>query len=145
MVNMDMEKTIVIDCDGVLTDGKLYIDHHGDKMFKAFHSRDIRALRELVANGYHVIIVTADDWPGSLHFAEKTGVELMVCRDKSKLPYENYIAVGDDAWDVAMLAKASKAFAPADADLSVKRLCNITILNTNGGCGVIAELLHILL
>src|SRR5580693_7978881 len=107
-------KTILIDCDGVLTDGKLYIDRSGKKMFKAFHSRDVRAIRELVANGFAVHIVTADDWEGSRNFAHKTGCEIWVARDKSNLPFSNYIAIGDDAWDVRMLQQATLRFAPAD-------------------------------
>jgi 3-deoxy-D-manno-octulosonate 8-phosphate phosphatase (KDO 8-P phosphatase) len=144
MVYMDSAKTIVIDCDGVLTDGKQYIDHTGEKMFKAFHSRDVRAIRELISHGYEVVIVTADDWPGSKFFASKTGASIMILRDKSKIPYENFIAVGDDAWDVPMLKKAEHAFAPCDADASVKNLLNVHTLYSKGGEGVIAELVNIL-
>ena len=145
MVHMDSAKTILIDCDGVLTDGKMYIDHNGEKMFKAFHSRDVRAIRELISYGYQVVIVTADDWPGSKFFASRTGAEILVTRDKSKIKFDKYIAVGDDAWDVPMLKNAEHAFAPANADVSVKQLCNVQLLYSNGGDGVIAELIHLLL
>ena len=135
-----MPKTILIDCDGVLTDGRLTIDHRGEKPFKSFHTRDVRAIRELIYNGYEVVIVSADDWPGIYHFAKKVGADVCISRDKTQIPYDDYIAVGDDAWDVGMLKKAKKAFCPNDADLSALAVPGIVRVTTDGGHGVIAEM-----
>jgi YrbI family 3-deoxy-D-manno-octulosonate 8-phosphate phosphatase len=137
-----MIKTIIIDCDGVLTDGRLTIDHTGKKMFKSFHTRDVRAIRELVFNGFEVIIVSADEWEGIHHFANKVGAEVIFSRQKGKLPYDNYIAIGDDAWDVPMLEKAKMAFCPSDADRSVQKLPGVQVVQVKGGCGVIAAILE---
>lgn len=133
---------ILIDCDGVLTDGRLTIDHRGEKPFKQFHTRDVRAIRELIYNGYEVVIVSADDWPGINYFADKVGATVHISRNKSDLPYGNYIAVGDDAWDVGMLSKAKVAFCPADADLSAMAVLGVIVMKTPGGQGVIAELVR---
>ena len=138
-------KTILIDCDGVLTDGTLTIDHNGEKLFKKFHTKDVRAIRELVANGYEVVIVTADDWPGVFHFAEKVGAVVEVTKEKGKLKYENYIAIGDDAWDVQMLQNADMAFCPIDADKSVKSIKGIRVIDSNGGCGMMAKVIRCLI
>lgn len=135
-------KTIVMDCDGVLTDGTLVIDHAGEKLFKKFHTRDVRAIRELVYRGHPVVIVSADDWAGTSKFAEKVGAEFLALRDKSQVPYAGYIAVGDDSWDVGMLMKAAMAFAPSDADASVLGLPWVTTLPIEGGKGVIAALVR---
>ena len=137
---------ILIDCDGVLTDGTLNINHDGSKVFKSFSSRDVRAIRELVSMGYDVVIVSADDWPGGRCYADKVGAFFEVHRDKSEVAkkYHNYIAVGDDAWDVAMLKGATLAFAPNDCDPSVLAVPRIVQLKTCGGRGVIAELLLLL-
>lgn len=139
---MEKPKTILIDCDGVLTDGTLTIDHKGEKCFKKFHTRDVRAIRELVANGYEVVIVTADDWEGIYHYAEKVGAVVQVTKDKSSLPYKNYIAVGDDAWDVQMLQGAKLAFCPVDADRSVKTIKGMVIIDCEGGKGVISKIVE---
>jgi 3-deoxy-D-manno-octulosonate 8-phosphate phosphatase KdsC-like HAD superfamily phosphatase len=134
-------KTIYIDCDGVLTDGKLTIDHRGEKMFKSFHTRDVRAIRELISvHGFEVILVSADDWDGLHRFADKVGAVVHLSREKSAAS-PVYIAVGDDAWDMPLLKDAQRAFCPRDADWSVKKLPHIEILDCNGGQGVIAELL----
>lgn len=137
--------SILIDCDGVLTDGKLTIDRNGEKQFKQFHTRDVRAIRELIFNGYEVVIVSADDWPGIYHFADKVGADVYISRDKNDLPFKSYAAVGDDAWDVQMLQKAKMAFCPADADPSTLTVPGIQRLVTKGGCGVIAEIARELL
>lgn len=138
-----MIDTLLIDVDGVLTNGKQYVDHHGKKMFKAFHSRDIAAIRELVSvEGVRVILISADDWPGGPKWAQKVGAEFLHLRDKTKLDVEwEYCAgVGDDVWDVKFLHKCGQRFCPADAHESVKREC--VTLQINGGQGVIAELVY---
>lgn len=132
---------LYLDVDGVLTDGKLNIDSSGRKAFKSFHCRDVRAIRQLVYGGWEVTLVTCDDWPGIEHFANKVGAEVMYHRQKDDLP-QPYVAVGDDAWDVAMLERAATAFAPINADVCVHKLSNVRILNTKGGEGVVAEILN---
>lgn len=138
------DKTILIDIDGVLTDGKMYIDHTGEKMFKAFHSRDVRAIRELILNGYRVVLVTADDHPSSRHFADKVGAEFVYERDKMKLG-PSFIAVGDDAFDIVMLRLSSNAFVPSDCYSRLSDLAEATQLKTKGGSGCIAELVDLLI
>lgn len=136
---------VVIDVDGVLTNGNLTIDHNGEKLFKQFHSRDIRAIRELVYNGFEVYIVSADEWEGSKHFADKVGAIFLPMRDK-KLVLQTiqkpFIAIGDDCWDIPMLNDAEERYCPKDADWKVKQVKGIKILKTIGGGGVIAELIH---
>lgn len=139
-----MVRRILVDCDGVLTDGSLTIDHDGRKFFKSFHTRDVRAIRELIFHGYEIYIVTADEWQGIEHFAEKVGAEVRYCRDK-KPDTEPYIAVGDDAWDVEMLEGAQVAFVPSDADASALRVPGVVQLGTAGGRGVMAEVARRLL
>jgi len=144
---MQTPNILVIDCDGVLTDGTLTIDCKGEKLFKKFHTRDVRAIRQFVASGYEVYIVTADDWDGTMHFAEKVGAHCKVLKDKSRvaemLHNRPYIAVGDDAWDVPMIAGATHAYCPANADTVVKAT-GAHVLKSNGGEGVIAELLWLM-
>lgn len=142
-----LPQIVVIDCDGVLTDGKLTINSKGDKLLKQFHTRDVRAIRELVSSGTEVYIVTADDWEGTRHFADKVGAIYVYMRDKSKVPdmlgNRPYICVGDDAWDIPMITAAQVSFCPANADTLVKTFCH-GVLDTKGGEGVIAELLHVM-
>lgn len=93
---MTIIKKILIDFDGVLTDGKIFYTHDA-KQFKGTNSRDIRAIKELISNGFEVIIITASSWPGSANFAKKTGAEVVVQRvkhDYVKTLTEPYAAIG---------------------------------------------------
>ncbi len=135
-----MSKIIYCDIDGVLTDGKIWISQTGE-ISKGFNTRDIRAIRELIANGYEVNLVTASSWPGIHSFIEKTGAYVIVEREKAKIETKGCIVVADDAWDLAMVRKAKKAYAPKNCDICVKAVPGIKVLKTKGGQGVIAELL----
>ncbi len=140
----DSVKAICIDCDGVLTDGTLTIDSRGEKLFKKFHTRDVRAIRELVSMGFEVYIVTADDWPGTAYFAEKVGAKILVTKEKGKLfsiIKGDYIAIGDDSWDIPMFSRAKQSYCPNDASSSVISITGMNILNAKGGSGVVAEFL----
>lgn len=140
-------KKILLDFDGVLTDGKIFYTHSGEQ-FKGINTKDIRAIRELISYGYEVIILTASKWPGSKFFAEKTGADIIVLKDKSlylKDLKEKYIAVGDDVWDISLINKANFFFAPKNADKSLRKYKKVKFLKTNGGEGVIAELVWLLI
>lgn len=134
---------IYVDCDGVLTDGHLTINDRGEKQFKRFHTRDVPAIRGLIAKGWEVVIVTADDWGVVHHFASKVGASVIVTGQKGELPPAE-IAIGDDSMDAPMLRNAKQAFCPADAVKSVRQMAGITVLETKGGQGVMAELREIL-
>src|SRR5580765_5737252 len=115
---MHAVKTILIDFHGVLTDGRQSISSTGEYMFDHVHYKDSRAIRQLLAEGYDVVIVTASDNEIIKRYAERLGCAVHVARDKSKIPFENFIAVGDDAWDVSMMKNAVRAFCPNGADVS---------------------------
>jgi 3-deoxy-D-manno-octulosonate 8-phosphate phosphatase KdsC-like HAD superfamily phosphatase len=134
---------ILIDFHGVLTDGKQSISHDGTFMFDHIHTRDVRAIRELVARGFIVVILTASSNPVIEHFARKVGAEICVARDKSVMldRFGFYVGVGDDVWDLQMLKQAERCFCPGDADPLVKEIEGIEILDTAAGRGCLAEIL----
>lgn len=144
-MNKDRPQIILIDFHGVCTDGRQSISHDGKYLFDHVHSRDVRSIRELIALGFEVYIVTSSDSPIVKHFAHKVGAEIWVLRDKHKAqeqfrePNQKYIAIGDDAWDVKMLHNAAEKYCPADADISVRSIPGIVVMETSGGHGVIAE------
>lgn len=135
---------IYCDFHGVLTNGKISITADGTTLFEQVHTRDIRAIRQLVAMGYEFYILTASSSEIIKAFAHKTGSGLIVSRNKHTMTDEqDYIAVGDDSWDIEMLRNAALAYCPSDAIDEVKKVAQS--LKTKGGEGCIDELLHILL
>lgn len=137
---------VLLDFHGCLTDGKINMSHDGKTLFESMHVRDTRAIRELIARGYHVYIVTASDSPIIDSYCQKVGCEKITLRDKSEAyALRPYIAMGDDTVDLPMLEGAEIAFCPADADSAVLRHPNIIPLITTGGRGTVAEMITLLM
>ena len=134
---------IVCDVDGCLTDGKVWVNHHGE-LIKSFNNKDLAGVKTLIANGFQVIFVTASSWPGAENYLKRSGAELLVIRNKEEIPFDYDIAIGDSAWDIPMFRKAKHNYCPLDADLEVKCLDGMDILDTKGGEGIMIELARIL-
>lgn len=134
---------VAIDFHGVLTDGKLNITADGKTPYETVHVRDIAAIRELIARGYEVYIVTSSKSPIIDAFCQKVKCNKITDRLKRNVfTDQQYIAVGDSAFDCELLKNAYKSYCPADAEQVVKELPNINILKTKGGGGCISEILN---
>lgn len=153
--------TVLIDCDGVLTDGKVVYMHDGHRT-KSFNSRDIRAIKQLIAFGIDVIIVTQSSWNGADDFVKRTGAIIIKTQDKSYEAVQNaldrydfatpgmyghldnYCMIGDDVADIDLMRneKCVRAYCPIDADTLVRD--HAQQLSTKGGEGVLAEVVRIL-
>lgn len=134
---------ICCDIDGCLTDGKIWVNHQGE-IIKSFNNKDLGAIKELLSLGFQVNLVTASSWPGADSYLKKSGASLHVIRNKETIPFEYDIAIGDSGWDIPMMVKARFMFCPNDAALEVKCLDGMYILDTNGGGGIMLELVRIL-
>lgn len=134
---------ICCDIDGCLTDGKIWVNHQGE-IIKSFNNKDLGAIKELIAMGFEVHLVTASSWPGAEHYLRRSGAELHILRNKEAIPFDYQIAIGDSAWDIPMMVKANYIFCPADASLEVKCLDGMYHLDTKGGQGIMLEMVRIL-
>ncbi len=140
---------LLIDVDGVLTDGTVTVDQDG-RRFKTFNARDSRAIAELVAQGWEVHVVSASGWPGLEPYLRRSPALVHPDHEKTEEALREivmgrpYIAVGDDVWDTEMLRGSVLAFCPRDADPAVINLPGVVRLVTEGGRGVIAELVRVL-
>lgn len=150
---MSEVKILLLDLDGVLTSGQVYVDSEG-KQIKAFHTHDNRAIAEFVANGWEVHIVSASGFEGGRYYTKNTGavVHTDVVKNAENIQKitrgQSYIAVGDDLFDLEMLAGAQTAYLPPNKACGLwKLLCekkgssfSVVELGTYGGKGVVAEL-----
>lgn len=141
-----MIKTIIVDCDGCLTDGKKHIDADGRRSHITFHSRDNIAARRFQAMGIRVIVITASAFQGIRKYWGKYNIEVYTALDKLEtlneleIDFETAIGIGDDVIDFKFLEECKWAYVPADAHPSLLR--RFQALNTRGGDGVLAELYH---
>ncbi|OGS08735.1 MAG: hypothetical protein A2270_04065 [Elusimicrobia bacterium RIFOXYA12_FULL_51_18] len=146
-------KILLMDVDGVLTDGKMYYlpGRTGEMVeFKAFHSLDGIGLRLLNQFGILTGVITGRESPGTEERARNLGMSyayqgflskldpLMEILKDTGLKAENMAYIGDDWTDIPVLKRAGLACAPQNALPEVKRVSHI-ITKKAGGEGAVRE------
>jgi 3-deoxy-D-manno-octulosonate 8-phosphate phosphatase (KDO 8-P phosphatase) len=153
-VPMDWNKLcmLVLDVDGVLTDGRLVYDADGQPV-KTFHAQDGCALRLWLRAGRRAAILSGR----SSGAADRRGTELglhPVCTgvaDKvatldemlaeADLSPEQAIFIGDDIPDLGAMARCGWTAVPADATPIAKRQADY-VARRGGGAGAVAEVVE---
>ncbi len=142
-------RLLLLDVDGVLTDGQLAFDG-GGREIKFFHIRDGQGIRLLQQAGIEVGIVTGRKSKAVDLRARELGINLVFqkARDKARvledilrkenLQAEQVCYVGDDLVDLAILSCVGLAVAVADAAPEVKALAHYTT-RFSGGRGAVRE------
>jgi 3-deoxy-D-manno-octulosonate 8-phosphate phosphatase (KDO 8-P phosphatase) len=139
-------KLLLFDVDGVLTDGRLYLDNRGEE-YKAFNSRDGHGLKMLQRNGVDVGIITGRTSQIVAHRTQELGIRHVRqgCADKYPV-YEQMLAelglrheqvgfVGDDVVDLPIMLRVGLAVSPQDGHFLVKRHSHWVAPNIGGrGC-----------
>lgn len=148
-------KLLVLDVDGVLTDGSIILDNEGNE-FKAFHVRDGHGIKMLANAGIHVAIITGRQSKVVARRAKELGIkEVHQGRHKKletfgriteKLGIKEHEAayIGDDIVDIPVFKKAGLSIAVADADEETKRHAMMVTKN-RGGRGAVREICDFLL
>ena len=138
--------TIVLDVDGVLTDGTLLV-MPGGLMVRRMNIKDGYALQLAVKKGYHVAIISGGDSPEVKERLLKLGVTdvYMKVHDKLSVLQEylllngldaaNTAYMGDDMPDFEAMEIAGIAACPADACFDIKNISSYKALAKGGeGC-----------
>ena len=143
-------KLLILDVDGTLTDGGIYITEKGDS-FKKFNAKDGTAIRYLLKNGIEVGIISASISQEIVRTrAKMLGMKYCYVGDDDKALVldkwlkELYITssqvafVGDDVNDLTIIKKVGLSACPIDAVDIVKK--NVThILTKTGGEACVRE------
>ena len=148
-------RLLVLDVDGVLTDGRLYVSATGEE-FKAFHVRDGSGLVAVQQAGVTVAIISGRDSGAVRQRAAELGIrhvrqgvtdkaaaldELM---RETGTPAQEVACVGDDTPDIPMLRMAALAVAVADAHPSAAAVAH-WVTASGGGGGAVREVCDLLL
>ncbi|MGH7770436.1 MAG: KdsC family phosphatase [Candidatus Binatia bacterium] len=148
-------KLLLLDVDGVLTDGRVVMDHRGNEI-KYFDARDGQGIRLLQRAGIQVGIISGRSSAAVRHRAKDLGIELLYQRANDKLTaYEKIkrdsdfsdreIAyVGDDLVDLPLLRRVGLAIAVNDGWPDLKRLSDY-VTGASGGRGAVREVSELLL
>jgi 3-deoxy-D-manno-octulosonate 8-phosphate phosphatase (KDO 8-P phosphatase) len=148
-------KLFVMDVDGTMTDGKLYIGSDGDVM-KAFNIKDGQGIKNLLENNIIPVIVTAKNSTIVKKRAEELGITevrqgvsdkaliLKEIAQKYAVPLQEIAYIGDDDNDIDSMKIAGVSFAPSDASRHTLD-CARVVLSRRGGDGAVREAIDMLL
>lgn len=148
-------KLLILDVDGVLTNGQIIFGRDGELM-KKFHAQDGLGITLAHKNGIKVAIITgrdsqmvtlrsaelsiADVYQGAMSKTEALA-ELM---KKYNLAAEEIAYVGDDLNDLPVMVRVGLPCAVANAVFEVKEHARL-VTNCSGGNGAVREVIeHIL-
>lgn len=143
------------DVDGVLTDGRVYVDDDGRES-KAFHVLDGVGLRRLAAAGITVAWITGSPSDSVVHRARRLGVVHVLRGNDEKLPgWQELRAslgigaaacahIGDDLYDVPVMRACGLAATVPHAPDAVKRHAHY-VTQREGGFGAVRELAELIL
>jgi len=147
-------RLLVLDVDGVLTDGRLYYGPRGE-VLKVFNVLDGHGIRAAQRAGIEVAVISGRDSAavrrrcrdlGIRHvhqgIADKLPVFERLCRRLRVLPIESAV-IGDDLPDVPMMQVAGLAFAVPGAHESARRAADRTT-RARGGGGAVREVCDLL-
>ena len=142
-------KMLVLDVDGVLTDGRLYYGARGE-VLKAFNVKDGLGIKQVAAAGIAVAIISGRKSAIVARRARELGIRhvnqgvtdkfaaLTRLAKSRSLLLEQCACVGDDTPDAPMLNAAGLAIAVADAHRDALAVADL-VTTRAGGQGAVRE------
>jgi 3-deoxy-D-manno-octulosonate 8-phosphate phosphatase (KDO 8-P phosphatase) len=143
---------IVLDVDGTMTDGGIYIDETGVES-KKFNVKDGLGIKLAREAGIEFLMLTGRKSPCVEKRAAELGVKYLAqgIADKRayleefaavhKLSREHIAYIGDDLNDLPAMRCAGVAACPQDAAPQVREYCGI-VLRQEGGKGAVREFIE---
>jgi 3-deoxy-D-manno-octulosonate 8-phosphate phosphatase (KDO 8-P phosphatase) len=119
-------RLLVLDVDGVLTDGRLWFGPRGEAL-KVFHVRDGHGIKSVMARGIDVAIISGRRSPAVVRRARELGIRHLRQGAGDKLATLDALCaklgisraecacIGDDSPDAPVLSAVGLSFAVADA------------------------------
>jgi 3-deoxy-D-manno-octulosonate 8-phosphate phosphatase (KDO 8-P phosphatase) len=142
-------KLLILDVDGVLTDGRLFFDNEGNE-YKAFHARDGHGIKLLRQTGVEVAVISGRKSSSVALRMKSLGIEHVYQGHENKVAAFNDVIglmgikpeqaahVGDDLLDLPIMIRVGLAIAVSDANFAVKQRADwCTALP--GGQGAVRE------
>ena len=148
-------KLLLLDVDGVLTDGTFIYSHDGQES-KSFHTQDGLGLRLLREAGVKIGIITARKSAAVARRGEELKVDFLCQGARNKLDaYKEIIKssglkpfeisyMGDDWLDLVILKRVGLSAAPANAVEEIIELVNYTT-ELPGGHGAVREICDLII
>ncbi|KTC84068.1 KdsC family phosphatase [Legionella brunensis] len=148
-------KCLICDVDGVLTDGLLYLDNHGNEL-KAFHVQDGMGLKLLMAAGIQVAVITTSVNAVIDHRMKQLGIQhyftgqvdkqnaFAQLKTRLRFNSDEFAYIGDDLPDLPIIQQVGLGVAVANAVRQVKEFAAWQTGQT-GGRGAVREVCELIL
>lgn len=148
-------RLVLLDVDGVLTDGSIILDGAGGE-WKVFFVKDGTGIKMLMKGGIEVAILTGRASEVVKRRAEELGIRRVYQGVRDKItPYEEIKAelglkdhqvcfIGDDIGDVPLLKRVGFPVAVADAAEEAKA-ASVYVTRNPGGRGAVREVCELIL
>ena len=148
-------RLLLMDCDGVLTDGRLYFGPSGEEL-KVFHVRDGQGIVAWHAAGFRSGIISGRNSSIVEMRGSQLGVEFIRQGIDDKVAvldeiaaaagvgYDQIAFIGDDTPDIPVLELVGLGTAVADAVDEVKAAAHLITIK-KGGRGAVRELIDLIL
>ncbi|MGH9874770.1 MAG: KdsC family phosphatase [Pyrinomonadaceae bacterium] len=148
-------KLLLMDCDGVLTDGRLWLTEDGDEQ-KSFNTHDGLGLSLLHRAGLKSGIITGRSSKTVTRRAQELGIEFVHQGNSDKhAAFEQLLQqaevtasevafVGDDLPDIPIMRRAELAVAVADAVEETRAAAHF-VTRAKGGRGAVREVIELIL
>ena len=146
-------KYLVMDVDGTLTDGKIYMGIHGE-MMKAFNIKDGYGIHDIaIPSGILPVIITGRTSEIVKNRCRELGIQQIYQGIRNKIDQLNCIVedlskvayIGDDINDLSCMIPVKEAGGivgcPADAVEKVKTIANF-VATHSGGDGAVRDFIE---
>lgn len=145
-------KAVVLDVDGVLTDGKLLVTEAGEQL-RTFFVKDGYAMQLAVKMGLQIWVISGGTSNGvqkrlqglgitEIHLGVKNKMEVLnQLLEKYQLNLHDLMYVGDDMPDYEVMQVVGLAVCPNDAVEDIKTISHY-MSPKNGGEGVVRDVLE---
>ncbi|MDR1057000.1 MAG: HAD-IIIA family hydrolase [Coxiellaceae bacterium] len=152
--NLDI-KLLVLDVDGVLTNGKLYSSDNGMET-KSFHIHDGMGLKLLLKHNIIIVVISGRKSQATKKRMRELGIKHVYLGIDNKLQIfnrfkkqfglkkENIACVGDDLPDIPLMKQAGFSIAVANATHQVQKVADY-ITKNKGGQGAVREVCDLIL
>jgi 3-deoxy-D-manno-octulosonate 8-phosphate phosphatase (KDO 8-P phosphatase) len=148
-------KLLLMDCDGVLTDGRIWLLGENDEQ-KSFSVKDGLGLELFRRAGLRSGVISGRTSQAVTRRARETGIEFVRQGEKNKVKAFDEILsaagvrtddvafIGDDLNDIPLLQRAELAIAVADAAEEVRTAAHY-VTRAKGGYGAVREVVELIL
>ena len=146
---------LVLDVDGVLTDGGLYYGSNGER-YKRFHVRDGAGIKALLSKGITVAVITGRTSGATTTRMSELGIShiyqgvedklsaLRKLSDELGVPLSRTACVGDDLAELPLMTHVRLGVAVADAHAKLREAAHWST-DKPGGQGAVREVCDLIL